>query len=299
MKGVWVNMSPEEQRREISYEMKRSCQTDDEGRFQTRPLKPGKYTVNVELKATGALEKLEFANFQSTPPPAMFVEQTINVTEDSVRKPFVIQAVPHVLISLQFYKPDGEISGGHSPSISGSFDGRRLYIRKGKKTGKGAYELMAPHGFEDVRLDFITNEHSSLMVQFEGGKLSPQDSYRFDKLEEDIENIRVLRHVASILKVEIVDEEGKLLEDARVFATYAVTDTPDQKMMMGNQIGFNREDGLYRLSSIVPGVEFSVLASKAGFEDEKLKLTMKKNERRTITVTLKVDTEADADVEDK
>ena len=59
MSGLWVNITPEEERRDASYEMKRSAETDEDGRFRTRPIKPGKYLFEVERKATGALEKTE------------------------------------------------------------------------------------------------------------------------------------------------------------------------------------------------------------------------------------------------
>ena len=287
MSGLWVNITPEEERHEASYEMKRSAKTDKEGRFETRPLKPGKYLVDVKLKATGALEKLKYANFHDTPPPAMFVNRSINVTEDSARQPLVIQAVPHILITVQFFTPKGEISAGHSPSIRGSFDGQRMWIRKGRRTGKGAFELMAPHGFEDAELRFTTNEHSGLMVQFEGGELSPQDSYRFDRLEEDIDNIRVVRHPAGILKLDIVDESGKQLEEARIFAHYELAGEQSEEMMMATQIGWNREDGLFRLSSIVPGAPVSVRFSAPGFQTQTEKFRMNEGERRTATIKLK------------
>lgn len=286
MSGLWVNITPEEERDEASYEMKRSAKTDKEGRFESRPLKPGKYLVEVQLKATGALEKLKYANFHNTPPPAMFVNRSINVTEGSARQPLTIQAVPHVLITVQYYTPQGDISRGHSPSIMGSFDGQRMWIRKGRRTGKGGFELMAPHGFEDVELRFTTNEHSGLMVQFEGGELSPQDSYRFDRLEEDIDNVRVVRHPAGILKLDIVDASGKRLEKGRIFAHYELDEEPSQQMMMATQIGWNRRDGLYRLSSIVPGAPVSVRFSAPGFETRTEKFTMKEGERRMATITL-------------
>ena len=107
MSELWVNITPEEETREASYEMKRSAKTDKEGKFVSRPLKPGKYVVEVELKATGALEKLKYANFHNTPPPAMFVDHSINVTQDSARQPLVIQAVPHILITVQHFNAEG------------------------------------------------------------------------------------------------------------------------------------------------------------------------------------------------
>ena len=287
IEGVWVNITPEDSKNAVSYEMKRSSKTNTQGQFTTRPVKSGKYTVQVESKATGAPEKEKYANFHDEPLADMFVEQTISVTEDSARKPFVIQAIPHVLINVQHYKPDGEVSNGHSPSLSGEIDGRRIWIRAGKKTAKGAYQLIAPHGLRNAQLQFTTNEHSALMVQFERGKLSPQDSYRFPKLEEDINNIRVVRHPAAILKIRTVDESGADVKEARVFASYAVEKDATNEMMTEKQIGSNLEGEFLRLSSIVPNTEIMVRLSRSGFEDETQTLTMNEGERRTITVTLK------------
>ena len=287
MRDLWVNLTPEDDRREASYEMKRSCKTDAQGVFRSRPVKSGKYLVQVQTKATGALEKQTYANFHDVPPPAMFVDQTIHVAEDSARKPVILRAVPHVLITCQFNKPNGDISPGHSPSLFGSIDGKRMWIRKGKRTGAGAYELMAPHGFEDVELRFVTNEHSALMIQFEGGELSPQDSYRFERLESDISNIRVVRYRAAIAKIKIIDETGTPLKEARIHASYALPKDATDAMMMGNQIGWNREDGLFRLSSIVPNREFTVHASLDGYEATTESITMQDEERRTVTITLK------------
>ncbi|MCG8652360.1 MAG: M56 family metallopeptidase, partial [Pirellulales bacterium] len=287
MSGLWVNLTPEAERQEASYEMKRSAKTDKDGKYRSRPLKPGKYQIEVQTKATGALEKLKYANFHNTPPEAMFVTRSINVTEDSARQPLVVQAVPHVLITVQHFKPNGDVSAGHSPSLMGSFDGQRMWIRKGRRTGKGAYELMAPHGFENVELRFTTNEHSGLMVQFEGGELTPRDIYRFERLEGDIDNIRVVRHPAGILKLNIVDESGKQLKEGRIFANYELAGETDDQMMMGAQIGWNRENGLFRLSSLVPGTPFSVRFSASGFQTQTKKFTMKEGERRTVTITLK------------
>jgi hypothetical protein len=217
----------------------------------------------------------------------MFVTQTITVTENSAREPFVIQAVPHILINVQFYKPNGEISAGHSPNMTGRMDGQSVWIREGNKKSEGAYTLMAPHGVENVRLDFITNEHSALMVQFEGGKPSPRTHYTFPKLDDDLDNIRVIRYPASILKVRAVDEAGAELKDPNVFATYAAEDNATDDMMMMTQIGYHREEGALRFSSIVPNTEFVILVHHSDYEKERVKLTLSEGERRTVTVTLK------------
>lgn len=287
MSGLWVNITPEKHENEASSELKRSAKTDAEGRFVTRPLKAEKYLVEVETKATGALEKEKYANFHDTPPTAMFVKRSINVTEGSAAKPFVIQAVPHVLISLQHFTPDGEISSGHSPYIMGKFDGQFLGIRSGRRTGKGAFELMVPHGVEQADLNFITNEHSAIMIQFEGGEPTPQKSFRYKKLEESIENIKVVRHQAGILKLDIFDEFDKRIEAVGIFAHYDIAENPNNEMMMAAQIGWNREKGMFRLSSIAPGAPVSIRISASGFQTKTEKFTLEKAERRTVKIVLK------------
>jgi hypothetical protein len=72
----------------------------------------------------------------------------------------------------------------------------------------------------------------------------------------------------------------------RDHATYAVEENASEEMMMGNQIGWNREEGLFRLSSIVPKREFSVRASLSGYQTKTQSITMSDGERRTITITL-------------
>lgn len=287
MSGLWVNLTPEKDRNDAHYEMKRSAKTDKDGKFVTRPLKAEKCEVEVDTKATGALEKEKYANFHDTPPSAMFVNRSINVTKDTASKPFVIQAVPHVLITVQTFRPNGEVSGGHSPSMTGKVDGKFLWIPEGRKTGKGAFELMVPHGIEDAQLRFTTNEHSALMVQFVGGELSPQTSFKFKKLEENLDNIRVIRHEAGILKLDIVDEAGKRLDEARIFAHYDIAEKHSEEMMMDTQIGWNKEDGLFRLSSIVPSAPVSIRFNAAGCLTQTQKFTLSDDERRTVTITLK------------
>ena len=156
-----------------------------------------------------------------------------------------------------------------------------MWIRKGRRTGKGEFELMAPHGFEDAELRFTTNEHSGLMVQFEDGELSPQDSYRFERLEEDIDNIRVVRHPAGILKLNIVDEFGRQLEEGAHLRTLRARRRTERENDDGHPDRWNREDGLFRLSSIVPGAPVSVRFSAPGFQTQTERFTMKEGERRT------------------
>ncbi len=273
MAGVWVNLTKVDDQQAGSYEMKRSSKSNERGEFQTRPISPGNYSVDVESKATGALEKQKYANFHDDPLPAMFVKQIIDVSRESSDKPFVIQAVPHVYIRGSFYNSSGELIDSHSPSLMGKMNDQFMWIRQARRVEKGAFELMVPHGVENATLNFTTNEHSGLTVQFGDESPSPHRRYTFKTIEEDIANIRIVRYVAPILQVNVVDEQGNNVQDATVGATYAVereppksiSDTGGMEMMTNTgAISFFEEQpkGIYQSSSLAPGFEFDVYAEK-------------------------------------
>lgn len=96
------------------------------------------------MKATGAIEKEKYANFHDDPTPAMFIPQVIDVTEQSIGKPFIIKAVPHVQISGQSFKPTGEPCTNHSPYVTGTINGQFISIHAGRSDKVGAFKLMVP-----------------------------------------------------------------------------------------------------------------------------------------------------------
>lgn len=286
MKDLWVNLTEQTPQRQGSYEMKRSAKTNELGEFTTRPLRSGKYMTEVELKATGALEKLQYANFHDDPPPAMFVRQVIEVANETLDQPFVIQAVPHVFISGRCVDSKGEVRGVHSPHVMGQFNDQTVWVREGRKVPKGSFELMVPHGIEGAQLNFMTNEHSGLTVQFPEQPPSTQTRYRFDSIEEDMTDIKIVRYVAPILFVNVVDEEGnKITQDVSILATYQ--DQKSDSMMMRSSSYFERQkNGLYQSSSLVPGLEFVVNAKTNRIEGESKTMTLDEGATETITLTV-------------
>ncbi len=287
MSDLWVNATPEKDNKDASYEMKRSAKTDKDGKFVIQAVKAEPHVFEVATQAMGALEKERYANFRETPPPAVFVTKTININEDAPKQPIVLQAVPHVSIIVQHFTSNGEISTGHSPQVFGKFDGKFYWNATGKRISKGKFELLVPHGIEEAELRFITNEHTALKVQLDGGEPTPQNSFRFKKLEEHMDNIRVISYSAGILKLDIVDESGQSIKDASIFAHYDIADSPTEEMMMNTQIGWNKEEALFRLSSIVPEYPVSVTFRASGFLTQKQKITLHEGERRTVKVVMK------------
>ncbi len=291
MEGLWVNLTEQDTRQAASYEMKRSSQTDASGEFTTRPLNSGKHMVEVQMKATGAIEKLEYANFHDVPTPAMFVSQIIDVAEDSVDNPITVQAVPHVFISGNCVDSKGEVRAIHSPYVMGKFNDQSVWIRKTMKVEKGSFKLMVPHGIEDANLRFMTNEHSALTIQFPGEEMSTIQDRRFERIEEDITGIKVVRTVAPILQVDAVDQDGNRIKDARISVRYemkppAPGKTGMMEMMSSSSYFEKQKNGLYQSSSLVPDVEFTIMASTDSLECEK-KMSMVEGSTEKITLTLK------------
>lgn len=282
---VWVNLTDKSQERNASYEMKRSSKTNAKGEFTTRPVQPGEYLVEVQTKATGAIEKQKYANFHDEPPPAMFVRQVIEVTAETFNQPLNIQAVPHIYISGKSFDSKGKPRGIHSPHVMGKINGQFVFIREGLPTKKGEFKLMVPHGLRDARLNFTTNEHSALTVQFPGKKASPLRHINYPVLEEDLTDIRVVRYVAPILQVRVVDESDEIVDEARVNVTYSAV--KDNKEPNFSTTSFERQDdGVYRSSSLCPDLEFTVQAVKGDRKTEVKTMTMKEGENDVITLTL-------------
>jgi hypothetical protein len=168
----------------------------------------------------------------------------------------------------------------------GQYNDQRFWIRSGRSV-EGAFELMVPHGVKDADLRFTTNEHTALTVQLAGGEAIPQTHWHFDSIEQDIGGIRIVRYVAPILQVKVVDQSGTEIGGANVRAMYAL-----ERKMTGARTGmisyFERQSsGLYQSSSLAPGFELEVFASKDGLESDRTTLTMQESENRVITLTLK------------
>ncbi len=293
MEGLWVNLTEQDTRQAASYEMKRSSQTDAKGEFTTRPLNSGKHMVEVQMKATGAIEKLEYANFHDVPTPAMFVNQIIDVAEDSGDKPITVQAVPHVFISGNCVDSKGEVRAIHSPYVMGKYNDQSVWIRETMKVEKGSFKLMVPHGMEDAELRFMTNEHSALTIQFPGEEMSTSQDWRFERIEEDITGIKVIRTVAPILQVEAVDQDGKRIKNAKVIAQYKMKPPAENKegemmaMRSSSSSYFEKQkNGLYQSSSLVPDIEFTVVASTEDLECERT-MSLAEGATEKITLTLK------------
>lgn len=137
-------------------------------------------------------------------------------------------------------------------------------------------------------MHFTTNEHTALTVQFPGKPVSPQLDYTFPAIEENLIDIKVVRYVAPILQVKLIDQENNEAKDAKVRLTYVKE--AESKPAAGREASVSFEaqgNGIYRSESLCPDLEFIIYAEKDGMESERKRMTMKEGKNDLITLTLK------------
>ncbi len=292
LEGLWVNLTPVNAEREASYEEKRSSKSDDRGEFRTRPLSPGKYSVEVETKATGAIEKAKYANFHNAPPPALFLKQVIEVAE-GVDTPFVIQAVPHVLVRGRFFNSKGEPRASHQQNLWARMNDEPVFANSTVPGEDGWFEFKVPRGAEDVQVALRTNEHSALRW-----RMKPDDPLNYGNqitlgtLKHDFTTLEVIRYTAPLLMLKALDENGVQLRDFKPNSKYTTRPNAERDgwFISGalGDIGFeSQSDGRWRSSQMLPNEEVAITLEKEGYTCEPQVVTMNEGEEHELVFVLK------------
>jgi hypothetical protein len=109
-----------------------------------------------------------------------------------------------------------------------------------------------------------------------------------------MDQIAIIRYVAPILLVKVVDEEGKLIEDAWVALMYAPGRAPHgggQYIRNGRNAGHvsleENGDGRLRSSQLLPDEEFTLQVEVKGYETHSQKLTLPEGKTREVVVLMK------------
>ena len=151
--GVWVNLEDDASQAEIqmpvSSAMRRSAQTNENGEFKLRPMKPAMCDLVVE----GYPDEINY--YQEVRNPVelkdIFARQKINLTADDANRPITIQAVPHVEFHAQYMDSKGQPNPGHDISIFGQLGGQWFHqMLNPDESGKIVGRL--PHGLEKASL---------------------------------------------------------------------------------------------------------------------------------------------------
>jgi beta-lactamase regulating signal transducer with metallopeptidase domain/5-hydroxyisourate hydrolase-like protein (transthyretin family) len=281
--NVWVNLS---EGTRGQYELQRSARTNERGEFETRPIRLGKCFIEVETKATGAIEKERYANFHDEPTPAVFVGKVIDVTEESIARPVTVQAVPHVVVTGSYVNAKGEPCYFHEPEVFGRVDEGFFSAKATRDAKTGEFKLMLPRGLRDARLQFMTNEHTALRVQMPGKPMVARHHFMYPVMNDDIIGIKVIRYTAPLLVVTVVDENDQPVADADIRLTYPADDKADPSPSIGS-VSFEKQgDGVSRSSSLCPGIEFVVTATKGELKSEPKTMTLAEGVTERVTMKL-------------
>jgi hypothetical protein len=298
MPDVWVNLEDRQSQREIqmpvSSALRRSAQTDAEGKFQLGPVKPGQYQLEVEPYPS----EIRYRSRDRKPVkiPAIFPRRTVTITADP--QPLLVRAVPHVQFEARYVDSKGEKTRGWSQDIFGRIDGE-FYSGQLQANDEGKVKGMLPHGMEQSRLSIGSNEHGAIRVRL--GKDKPLVADReidLGTIESDVTGIEIIRYVAPIVQLKAVDESGKPVPEVKVAGIYTGQDNSSLRHPVNGlptHIFFEKQpDGLFRTSQMLPDEAVKFVAKAEGYEDAEQTLSLPEGETRTVTLVLRRTKGADA-----
>jgi hypothetical protein len=289
--GVWVNLEDESSQGEIQMPvasaLRRSAQTNENGEFKLRPMKP----AMSQLEISGYPSEINYHERVRNPVEfeEIFARQKINLSADDANRPITIQAVPHVEFQAQYMDSKGQPNPGHDISIYGELGGQWFHqMLDPDENGKIVGRL--PHGLEKAKLEASTNEHSSLHVRLkkDGPLLGPRD-IDLGTIEDDVRGIEIIRYKAPIVQVTVVDEQGEKIPDPKVAGAYK----NDYELMhpvggAPTHIFFEKQtDGRFRTSQMLPDTETTFTAEAEGYDAASETVSLPEEAEKEITLVLK------------
>lgn len=292
--GAWVGiddvMAQQEIQIPVATSMRRVARTDEKGMYETEPVAASTFKLRVSDRGR-TINENGYEEWISTALPGVFVDERFDVSEENASESHDIQAVPHVFVRGQFVNSKNEPTSGHMPHLFGKVNGSYIVIQAKKGENKGEFFAMVPHGMEDVQVSFTTNEHSAIKIKCDDEPYSVGRRFNIGTVEEDFDTFKIMRYVAPILQVQVVDEAGNQLDQARVGAVYANATNQEIHMLVdGTQTSIlfeKQKDGFHRSYSICPEMEFECFAELDGYQRASKTITMEENKSEKLTLTLK------------
>jgi hypothetical protein len=210
-----------------------------------------------------------------------------------------IRAVPHVVISATYLDSQGKPRSGHEVTLFGRWDGNFYAEQSSVPRADGKLAVKAPHGLQQVELDLMTNEHSSLRWRM--GPDEPLHRGRRVELgtvEDDVSGIEIIRYVAPILLIKPVDEAGNVVADCQPVVTYTKPDVEGDEMDVyttGGHVSFEHQgDGRWRSSQLLPDEPLKVSVEKEGYTCEPQELSLSEGATAEIEMVLTTSNKDDA-----
>jgi hypothetical protein len=274
----------------VADSIRRTAETDAEGRFTFDPLPPGSYRVMpTEVNFSGARS----AGWTRRELPGVFTPKTLTIKEGEVPEPLEIRASPAVVIEGQWLDSKGQPKSGWSSSVFGRIDGVSWHGMT-RPDAQGKFSLEVPHGLEKVELDISTNEHAS--ARYRIGKDRPLTEGRrveLGTLDHDVKGLEIVRYVAPIIVINATTQDGEQVKGFKATVEYTAPGSNSNKQVhvvggAGGTAAIQDEqyDGRYRTSQLLPDREVNVTVSADGFATASRKLTLPEGKIEEIDFVL-------------
>jgi hypothetical protein len=170
-------------------------------------------------------------------------------------------------------------------TLIGRMDGN-FYAEPSSVPGEdGKFEVKAPHGLQQVDLDLVTNEHSSLRWRMShDSPLRRGRRIKLGTVEEDVSGIEIIRYTAPILLVKPVNDQGKPMEGCTPKVIYVRSEQDGEDLTVyttGGNVSFDlQQDGRWRSSQALPDEPMTVTVEKTGYSATPQDLSLSEGEER-------------------
>ena len=116
------------------------------------------------------------------------------------------------------------------------------------------------------------------------------ESIKLGKVEKDISGIEIIRYVAPIILVKLVDENGNLINDYNPILRYTQSEKDGERVttyLTGSNVDFESQpDGRWRSKQLLPNEPFTVTVEKEGYRTSPQKLSLAEGEVKEIDFIL-------------
>jgi Zn-dependent protease with chaperone function len=274
----------------VSDAIRRTAETDAEGRFTLDPLPTGTYRV---MPTDHDSRRDRSAGHARRELPGVFAPKKLTIKEGETPSPLEVRALPHVVIEGQWLDSKGQPKGGWESSVFGRMDGA-FWHDLARPDAQGKFSLKAPHGLENVELDIMTNEHASALHRMgKDGPLVAGRRVTLGTLDHDVKGIEIVRYVAPIILINATTRDGKQIKGFKATVEYTEPDpNSDAKVHVAGggadteAIKDEQNDGRYRTSQLLPDREVTVSVTADGFATAGRKLKLPEGKTEEVTIVL-------------
>jgi hypothetical protein len=267
--------------------IRRTAETDAEGRFTFDPLGPGSYRV---MPTDTSVSSNRSAGWTRREVPGVFTPTKVTINAGEAPAPLEVRGAAAVVIDGQWLDSQGQPKGGWSSSVFGRLEDAFWHAMT-RPDAQGRFSLNVPLGLADVELHISTNEHASARHRVgREGPLADGRRLALGRLDHDVRGIEIVRYVAPIAVINATSRDGRQIKGFKATVEYAEPGLDSQVHVVGGgqtpTIQDEQYDGRYRTSQLLPDREVKLTVSADGFVTASRRLALAEGKIEELTFVL-------------